>query len=423
MSRLAWSAVLLTALGCNADDPLSGFLPGDDVPLEVVEPMLGPPGPPLTLTMPDLLVDTEVTLAVDGTMYDGEVVYFLGSRTLGPGRCPRIIGQQCMGIETPMVMLGDALASDDLAEFQLQLESSLLVDGQDLAVQAVAVRGILGENSSLSNPVIGTGFERRATGGVETDLPGFKVHTFTTDGTFTVSGNPLDVEVLVVAGGGGGGGRSGGGGGAGGVVYAATHSLAADAVIDVTVGAGGTGGSGSGAVGANGADSVFDVLTAFGGGGGGSDNTAEVGQAGGSGGGGQYDGAGGAGTAGQGHAGAHGHAGNPWTSGGGGGAGGAGIPGISSDVGDGGPGLSFDISGTPTFYGGGGGGGGHTTCNGHGNGGVGGGGDGGTCNTISNGLDGAANTGGGGGGGQTTGGSGGRGGHGGSGIVIVRYPI
>jgi hypothetical protein len=57
-----------------------------------------------------------------------------------------------------------------------------------------------------------------ATGGTETDVGGYRYHTFTSSGSLVVSTGG-SVEVLLVAGGGGGGASStgGGGGGAGGV--------------------------------------------------------------------------------------------------------------------------------------------------------------------------------------------------------------
>ena len=67
----------------------------------------------------------------------------------------------------------------------------------------------------------------QATGGnITTIVSGgatYKVHTFTSSGTFTVTGGNGTAEVLIVAGGGGGGGgasiNGGGGGGAGGLIY------------------------------------------------------------------------------------------------------------------------------------------------------------------------------------------------------------
>ena len=60
-----------------------------------------------------------------------------------------------------------------------------------------------------------------ATGGTISNVTisgtNYRVHTFTTSGTFTVTaGSTTTASALVVAGGGGGGGRCAGGGGAGG---------------------------------------------------------------------------------------------------------------------------------------------------------------------------------------------------------------
>ena len=64
-----------------------------------------------------------------------------------------------------------------------------------------------------------------ATGGTITTDGNYKVHSFTSSGTFTPSGSG-NVEVLVVAGGGGGGGGSAASGGSGG--SAATWSGTVD---------------------------------------------------------------------------------------------------------------------------------------------------------------------------------------------------
>jgi hypothetical protein len=270
---------------------------------------------------------------------------------------------------------------------------------------------------------------------------------------------PFTVEALVVAGGGSGGGNLSGGGGAGGLLYSSALQVTAGTAYTVTVGSGGAAVSGqqAGIVGNNGGNSIFSTLTAIGGGGGGGGYFGTGSASGGSGGGGSgytnstpYTGA--AGTSGQGYAGGDGAngAGN-YNGGGGGGAGGVGttVP-TSSNVigGNGGPGLQYAISGSPTWYAGGGGGGNYVTGI-AGNGGLGGGGGGGSnvsastvglggigYNTGQNGIysivysGGTAGTGGqnGGNAGTNTGGGGGGTGHqtfisgaGGSGIVIIRY--
>jgi hypothetical protein len=96
----------------------------------------------------------------------------------------------------------------------------------------------------------------------------FKVHIFTSSGTFTAGTKASNVEVLVVGGGGGGYGYNGngicGGGGGGAVVYCSHYSISANQTISVTVGAGGTGGTYTTPA-SNGGASVFSTITAGGG--------------------------------------------------------------------------------------------------------------------------------------------------------------
>lgn len=276
--------------------------------------------------------------------------------------------------------------------------------------------GVIAQDSADFTPIV-------ATGGTVTEVGDYRIHTFTSSGTFTVTSAQSNstVEALVVAGGGGGGSRHGGGGGAGGILNSLlslnTQSYA------VTVGNGGSGGnygtnspSGAGFAGGN---SVFSTLTAIGGGGGCTYDGCPA--AGGSGGGGAgvMSRTGAAGTAGQGFAGGTGSV----STGSGGGGGGASIVGensVSNNGGNGGSGIANSISGTSVFYGGGGGGGSDGGYSG-GTGGNGGGGHGGNGGDSVGMTAGSANTGGGGGGNRS--GSYGPGAAGGSGIVIVRYPL
>jgi hypothetical protein len=243
-----------------------------------------------------------------------------------------------------------------------------------------------------------------ATGGTITSVGGNKIHTFTSSGTFTVSGGSLTCKILVVAGGGGGGLGSGGGGGAGGLIYSA--STVFTGAYTITVGNGGAGSVMQFLPGDNGQNSTVTgtgvSLDAIGGGGGGSEFSS--GQNGGSGGGSGNANAG-SGTIDQGN---QGGAGEPGAGGGGGGAGNMGMMGAFSTGGNGGKGRSYSISGAAVYYAGGGGGSGSFAA---GSGGLGGGGGG-------TGVNGTANTGGGGGANST-----GTGGSGGSGIVIISYQI
>jgi len=281
-----------------------------------------------------------------------------------------------------------------------------------------------------------------ATGGTITTSGNFKIHTFTGDGTFTIScaGNSSGsntVDYVVIAGGGGGGGAGGnvgGGGGAGAYQVSATTycgpSLASGIsalpvsaqAYPVTVGGGGTGGGcgGSGPVGASGANSVFSTITSGGGGRGGcggaspnpsscgpSPQGATPGRAPGNGSGGGA--AGGstsntfAGATGGPFGNPGGGTGAPYAcggsgGGGGGGAAGAGNPNTNVFGGGGGSGDANSITGSPVTRAAGG--------------------PGVPRAPGSNGAAGTANTGNGGGGAQYPNNTGGTGG---SGVVIIRY--
>jgi len=254
-----------------------------------------------------------------------------------------------------------------------------------------------------------------ATGGTITEVGGYRIHTFTSNGTFTI-GIATNVEVLVVGGGGGTEG-SGGGGGGGGVVYNAAFGVTVQA-YEVTVGAGGLGCSLNDAT--KGGDSIFDTITAGGGGIGRHCQTGTTGNGratNGSGGGNDYNNSAsgiGDGTGGNGGTGCN--DGSDYPGGGGGGAGANGGNASGGHGGDGGNGIANSITGSSVYYGGGGGAG----CRVSGTPGTGGLGGGGNGKIYAVGEAGIANTGGG-------GGSGGYystydGGAGGSGIVIVRYP-
>lgn len=254
-----------------------------------------------------------------------------------------------------------------------------------------------------------------ATGGTITTDGDYKVHSFTSSGTFTITTLGSDgIEYLVIAGGGAGASILGGGGGAGGYRTATGFTVSATSYT-ITVGGGGSRTSASGN---SGSDSIFSTITSTGGGGGGR-NTA--GDDGGSGGGAYpYGGGGSAGSGNtpstspsQGNDGGTGNADE--SSGGGGGAGSVGGNASSGTGGNGGSGSSSSITGSAVTRAGGGGGGAYSGTGGAG--GSGGGGDGGAGGGTA--PSGTTNTGGGGGGGSYP--SDGTGGNGGSGIVILRY--
>jgi len=301
-----------------------------------------------------------------------------------------------------------------------------------------------------SNSIVPRNFLTATGGNTVTTCGNFKIHTFTSPGTFCVSqisscAAENTVGYMVVAGGGGGGGEYGGGGGAGGfregrnvpidnftasplVANAPTNAITVTATgFPITVGGGGAGGS-SPPVSSNGNNSVFSTIISAGGGAGRYENPAPSVGSGGSGGGGGGGGCGAAGSGNtppvspsQGNNGGGGPQGAPhYGRAGGGGAGAVGQSGNTTSGGNGGAGVASSITGSPVTRAGGGGGG---VFNAPAPGGAGGGGSGGGgagSNGSPAGGNGTANTGSGGGGGSHDGNPG-CGGTGGSGIVIIRY--
>jgi hypothetical protein len=297
-----------------------------------------------------------------------------------------------------------------------------------------------------------------ASGGTVTESGDFKIHTFNSPGTFTVSslgnaGGSTTVDYLVVAGGGGGGAgcAAGGGGGAGGMRFSfpnpqsGGHPVSAQG-YPITVGAGGTAGPGpatasGGGCGSQGSSSIFDSITSAGGGLGGAGACSNnPGGAGGSGGGGgRFAGSGAGNTPAaptplggpQGNPGGVGGGnGTPSPAPGGGGGGGRNAAGGTSPDGNtggtGGAGTAIAISGSCITYAGGGGGGSYPASTAQVPGGAGGGGKGAPPAPPLSDMDGTANTGGGGGGGSEAPSYGtptndSPGGTGGSGIVVIRY--
>ena len=326
--------------------------------------------------------------------------------------------------------------------------SDLTISAENSAVTLIYVDGTEGWKTtytSNTNNIVTPPAYVAATGGTVTCCGDYKIHTFTSPGTFTVTcaGNPLgstSVDYLVVAGGGGGSGpgcatHGGGGGGAGGFregynpgSYTASP-LATTALpvtvtgYPITVGGGGS----TGTSGTRGSNSVFSTITSTGGGGGVGYGIYSVpaDMPGGSGAGGGVDapaimiGAGNTPPVSppQGNSPQTPLAGG-WQGGAGGsGATGQGVKGSSiggpggSYGGPGGAGATTSISGSSTTYAGGGAGSSRADVPNNATGGPGGGGP------ANGGQSGTANTGGGGGGNHAPG----SGGSGGSGIVIIRY--
>lgn len=417
---------------------------------------------------------------LDAITPDGSTSYTLQHSSIDfkPGQAERLIVSVNGVIQSPAsaftvsgstITFSEALTSSDVIDFIISMgevgnavvpadnsvTTGMLVDGAVTADKIDSGSSIITKSATApSNPANGdfwydtddTAFKFydgndwqlikssfTATGGTITEAEGYRIHTFTSSGTFEVTKGSAAVEYLVIGGGGAGGGgvsvyEPGAGGGAGGYRCSVSsetsgeNSLAespltvATGSYSVVVGAGGTGVLYTGAPNP-GNNSSFSTIVSAGGGGGGDYNSAPL--AGGSGGGGAEQ-AGASGTAGQGHAGGSGVSagggGQTASGGGGGGAGSAGANGSNYTGGNGGSGITSSITGTAVGRAGGGGGGGRDTR------GVGSDG-GGNAILSGNGQSATVNTGGGGGGSMATSSGNYLGGNGGSGIVIIRYPI
>lgn len=312
--------------------------------------------------------------------------------------------------------------------------------------------GVPEASGSNRNKLMNSVSPKTASGGTETTISGYRIHTFTGNGTLTFN-QPVSVEYMIIAGGGGGGNDMGGGGGAGGYL-AGTTQVASSGPQTIIIGAGGLGSIGAYGVSSyaaagitKGNNSSALSLTALGGGHGACNHRydnypALPATSGGSGGGasGKESGSWAAGTSGQGNNG--GSTAGEWYAGGGGGSASAGVSGgVGGAIPSGGAGTLNNILGTPYYWAAGGGGSGYTGAAGNGGIGGGGAGAGGTGKGIPGGSsinpaaevsgsgagngpvgsNAGANTGSGGGGGSHQ--SSGRNGNGGSGIVVIRYAI
>lgn len=257
-----------------------------------------------------------------------------------------------------------------------------------------------------------------ATGGTVTDYNGWRIHQFTSSGTFTVSSGADDIEYAVLAGGGGGAsdGNGAGGGGAGGY-FVGSSAIQGSRNMSIVVGAGGsvsTAGNYSQLF-----DTTLGISYAYANGGGRGGVNSQTGGSGGSGGGGGCFASGGSGISGLGFNGGS----STWFNGGGGGgigsAGSNGGTNPNETGGNGGNGLATPPSGwlSSQVVRGGGGGGGGGSQGGSSSGGSGGGGIGRGFTTGGNATQGTEQYGAGGGGGYYNGAKGG------SGYVWIRYSL
>ena len=239
------------------------------------------------------------------------------------------------------------------------ISNTFVITNPQVPFGATRSFNVVVRRDSASGPIIATSntinvfdaslVSMSASGGVQSNISGYRVHTFTTSGgiTFSKSG---DVEYLIVAGGGGGASAAAGGGGGGlllsGLNGATSFTATGGTPYSIVIGAGGS-------TSTQGTPSTGFGLTAYGGGGGGP-GPSGVGTNGGSGGGGAYGGAGKGVYPGSPYISSprQGYDGGPsYPGGGNGGGGGAGGAGAFADFNTGGgDGLNLSFTGSPYTY-------------------------------------------------------------------------
>lgn len=139
----------------------------------------------------------------------------------------------------------------------------------------------IGSGARRSSPQVSTPGLNAATGGTTADVTNYngsgetwRVHTFSSNGTLSVTSATNPFRVLAMGGGGGGGGTNGpgGGGGQGGRSYVNNSQTLAATNYSITIGGGGFGGGIHGCAGwgggGGGSSSITGIGTGNGGGGG-----------------------------------------------------------------------------------------------------------------------------------------------------------
>ena len=241
------------------------------------------------------------------------------------------------------------------------VSNTFVISNPQVPFNASRSYNVIVRSGSASGPIVATSntinviddalVTISATGGVQSNISGYRVHTFTSSGSITFSKSG-EVEYLIIGGGGGGAAVGSGGGGGGlllsGVNGATPFTAAGGTPYSIVIGSGGS-------TSTQGTPSTGFGLTAYGGGGGGP-GPSGVGTNGGSGGGGSYGGAGKGVYLGSPYISSpvrQGYDGGPSSpssgAGGGGGAGGAGGYSDPPSTG-GGAGLNSSFTGSPYTY-------------------------------------------------------------------------
>jgi len=184
-----------------------------------------------TLSSPaDALINTNVVYTITSTdTADTKLILDLGSSNFTFGSVSHGSGSK---VGNTVEVTGFTTNNPAIT---LQFTAAATYSVTAKAVDTVGSRG--DSASSSADSFTATSFN--ATGGNNITTSGsYKYHTFTSSGTFAISGGPKTIDVLLVGGGGGTGGRIGGGGGGSGVLILSSYS-AANGSYTIGVGGGG----------------------------------------------------------------------------------------------------------------------------------------------------------------------------------------
>jgi hypothetical protein len=109
-----------------------------------------PPPPALVVSAPDGIAGSTVQVSISG-LAPGEVAHLAHADRVAPGLCPPVAGGLCLDIAGGLVYLGTAVADDTgVATYAFTIPA--VPFGDAIALQALAIRGIQGQDSLASTP-------------------------------------------------------------------------------------------------------------------------------------------------------------------------------------------------------------------------------------------------------------------------------
>ncbi len=190
MKRAAWLCVWVGACVAPADGPSDLWADGS-VPFEqavaggLVGSELPPPTQSLTLNVSAMVPGSQLSFDVQG-LNPGESYYLArGMGGLASGLCLGQAGGLCLDIGNPVFLIGRFTAdASGVGTLNLNLPATVPL-GSSVAFQAVAIRGVGGDDSSKSNPVLRSAVAGSI--GLDDVLPGDLVITEVMQNPYAVS--------------------------------------------------------------------------------------------------------------------------------------------------------------------------------------------------------------------------------------------